>query len=173
MIAQLQRWWLSRTAQERRVMATGGIVLVLLLVVGLGILPLLNQHAGLSRRLPGLRQRAVLLEAQADEAVALRARVLPASPGSLPTGPGGLAAPADLQAQLDAAGLRNAGDTVAVQAGGRFELRLARVDFDAFLGWLARLRAATGLGAATLEADSLEAPGNARIHCILAPAGGR
>ncbi|MDE3011291.1 MAG: type II secretion system protein M, partial [Pseudomonadota bacterium] len=65
MIAQLQRWWLSRAAQERRVMAVGGIVLLLLLVVGLGILPLLKQHAGLARRLPALRQRAALLEAQA------------------------------------------------------------------------------------------------------------
>jgi len=170
MNAKLQAWWLARTENERRTLALGGLGLALLLLIGGVVLPLSDHHHALAERLPGLRASAAALEAQADEAVALRARAGPA-PVPAMSMPGGAAAAA-LQASLDAAGLRGAGDSVLAQGNEQVEIRLAHAGFDAFLSWLARTQRDTGMRPLTLEADALDAPGSVRIHCVLAAAGG-
>lgn len=172
MIARLQAWWTSRREEERRTLALGGIALAVLMVLGLIVLPLLDQHHALAQRLPGLRADTAAIEAQVDEAMALRARTGPSTPSSM-AAPGGTAAVAQLQASLDAAGLRAAGDTVTVQAGEQIEIRLARAGFDAFLSWLSRTQRDSGLGAIALEADALDTPGMVKVHCVLAAPGGR
>lgn len=166
MMARLNAWWQQRQPRERQTLAIGAGALAALLVLGLGILPLLDRHQALAQRLPRLREAAAQLDAQAATAEALRARVGPAAPAAPPALP-------ELQRSLDAAGLRAPGDALSTQAGGQIEIRLASANFDSFMRWLAATRRSAGLAATLLEADALDTPGQVRIHCLLAGAGGR
>ena len=139
-------------------------------MLAFGVLPVSAQHRLLAARLPELRAHIAELEAQADQAEVLRARVA-GLPTSDPTALGPTAA-ASIEAAARGAGLGGQLDTFTAQGNGRVQLAGAKVGFDAFMDWTARLRASAGLALESLQSDALDEPGMVRLTAVLGPVGG-
>jgi type II secretory pathway component PulM len=170
MKAGWQHWWTSRERREREVLLLGAWALAALLVLAFAVLPVYTQHRLLATRLPELRAHIAELEAQADQAEALRAR-LTGLPASDPTALGPAAA-ASVEAAARGAGLGAQLDTFKAQGNGRVQLGGAKVGFDAFMDWTTRLRASAGLTLESLQSDALDEPGMVRLTAVLGPVSG-
>lgn len=69
--------WLARTAQERRFLAWGGVILGIAFFYLTLLAPAIEGRAQLKRSLPALKQQAAQLQSMADEARALASQVPP------------------------------------------------------------------------------------------------
>ena len=68
---RVMAWWQSRLPREQRILAVGGVLLVLVLWVALIIVPLQASVTRLDHELPTLRETNASLEAMALEAASL------------------------------------------------------------------------------------------------------
>lgn len=166
MKAQLLQWWLARPPREQSILRYGALLLAGLLVLSLIILPVLTQHAALARSLPELRTQTANLEAQAEQAVALRAAGGATAPAQVFAGSGGAAA---VEQSARASGLRTLMDVFSVQPDGRIQLSMSKVSFDAFLDWTRRLRRDAAYSVETLDSDALDEAGMVRLRATLRP----
>ena len=145
-------WWRGRPARERRALALGAGVVVLLLFVALVWVPVARTHARLERELPALRASLDLLAQQAQEVQRLRA--IPAAQasgvaaaGSLPTLPGA---------------------QVSIPSPGRVRISASDVAFSALLDWIAASEAAQGLHVESAHIEALATAGRVRAELTLA-----
>ena len=144
--------WQSRPPRERTVLATGAVIVAVLLIAFLAWLPLERARTRLAAELPRLRASVVALERDAVEARRLRAITpLPAA------SPSSTAMPRELPgAQLTTADekhLRLRGDDVA---------------FTALLEWLGAAQSTNGLRVESARIEALASPGRVRADLTLA-----
>lgn len=143
-------FWRSRSARERRILATGGLAAALLLFVALVWIPIARTHARLERELPQLRQSIDTLERQADEV--RRLRTLPAAAAT----PNPNAVPP------------LAGAQVTLPSAGRVHVVANDVAFSALLDWLTAAQAAQGLRVEAAHLEALPTAGRVRADLTLA-----
>jgi type II secretory pathway component PulM len=72
---RLTAWWQARLPREQRVLAVGGVILLLVLWIALVIVPLSGRVARLEHELPTLRETNASLESMAQQASTLTGRV--------------------------------------------------------------------------------------------------
>ncbi len=144
--------WQSRPPRERAVLATGAVIVAVLLIAVLAWIPLERSRTRLVAELPRLRASVVALERDAAEAQRLRA-IAPLAAAT----PASTATPRDLPgAQV----------TMADEKPAR--LRGDDVAFTALLEWLAAAQSANGLRVESARIEALAAPGRVRADLTLA-----
>ncbi|KQQ32630.1 general secretion pathway protein GspM [Duganella sp. Leaf126] len=121
-------FWLARTEQERKLLAVGGVVVVLGLFYGVLLDPALSGRARLATELPLARQQAAEMQQLAREAAALRGQNAVAPPPMTRD---------SLAASLAAQGL----GTPTVNITGEYaRIQLTNVPFAAVVAWLEAAR---------------------------------
>jgi general secretion pathway protein M len=144
--------WQSRPPRERAVLATGAVIVAMLLIAVLAWIPLERARTRLAAELPRLRASVVALERDAAEVRRLRAIAPPAA-----ASPAFAATPRDLPgAQVtmaDEKHVRLHGDDVA---------------FTALLEWLGAAQSANGLRVESARIEALPSPGRVRADLTLA-----
>lgn len=152
-------WWQSRLPREQRVLAIGGVLLVLMLWLALIIVPLHASVTRLEHELPTLRETNASLEAMALEA------------SSLTQGPAATPLPINerepaLRRSLARAALGEAHNIeVTVQDSAHIKVHCDDTDYGQWLAWLHDTREQLG---ATIDSISVTArPANGitgRVH---------
>ena len=148
--------WRQRSARERRTLAWGAGIAVLLLVVAFVWLPLERTRQRLATELPALRASIAALERDAAEVERLRKQ--PAAPAPAGTPLASLA--------TNAGGLPGA--QVAVLDARRVRVTGADLSFSALLEWLRNAQATHGMRVESARVDALPAAGRVRAELLLA-----
>lgn len=148
-------WWESRSARERRVIASLVVLAGLVILFTLG-LQAERTRERLAGQLPQLRASLAALERDAQEVKRLRAMptAAPASAtplASLATNAGGVP-----------------GAQVSVIDERRVRLSGADLSFAALLEWLGNARATHGMRVESARLEALAAPGRVRAELVLA-----
>jgi general secretion pathway protein M len=149
--------WLSRPARERAVLATGGAVAAVMLVIALVWLPLERARTRLEREVPDLRAAIESLQHDAEEAKRLRSMAPVAAQSAAPLATlaaGAVAAPP--------------GSRLVLADSGHLRLTGADVGFTQLLEWLASVAGNHGLRVESAHVEALAAPGRVRIDITLA-----
>ena len=126
--AAASAFWEARSAQERSLLGSAGLLAVLALVYLLLLAPALDGRARLAAELPLLRQQAAAMQALAAEAAALAGQTTQPAPAMSRD---------SLVASLAGQGL--AADSIGM-TGEYAKLRLNGVAFSSLVGWLDALR---------------------------------
>lgn len=152
-------YWIARTAQERKFLAVGAIVVVLALLYLVLLAPALEGREQLQRPLPELRQQAAQLQTLAGEAQALAAQppveVAPLTRDALA---------ATMTARgLDPASLTVTGEYARVQLNG--------VSFANVIAWLDAQRRDSRLSVQDAQFKALATPGQVDATLTLRQSG--
>jgi len=159
-------WWNGLAAQERRVLAVGGVVAALLLGWALLWHPLAQRRAELERDLGQQRSELAFVRAGAAEIAHRRATGAQA---------GGQRAGKSLLALADATarsgGLGDALKRVEPAGAKTVKVAFESARFDALVGWIEALAAGYGVEAVELSVDRADGVGfvNARVTLQDAP----
>ena len=159
-------WWNGLAAQERRVLAVGGVVAALLLGWALLWHPLAQRRAELERDLDRQRGELAFVRAGATEIAHRRATGAQA---------GGQRAGKSLLALADATarsgGLGDALKRVEPAGAKTVKVAFESARFDALVGWIEALAAGYGVEAVELSVDRADGVGfvNARVTLQDAP----
>lgn len=120
--------WAARTAQERKFLTVGGVVIGLALLYLVLISPALDGRDRLHRSLPQLRQQSAEVQALAEQVQALAGQ-----PAGAPSAAPGLVSREVLAASMTARGL----DPAALSMSGELvTLQLSNVAFANLVAWL-------------------------------------
>jgi general secretion pathway protein M len=157
MLERGRDWWQGRDARERALIATGAAALALALLWAYAWVPLAADRARLVAELPKMRAQAQQLALEAAEVDRLRAatRARGAAPASQ----------AAIEQTLTGAGLRVA--TVALADGGRVQVNLGVVPFDALVRAIAQLAEQHGLAVETVALKAAGEPGKLRVETLV------
>jgi len=160
--ATFKTFWAARAMRERRILASGAVVLALLLLYFVLVAPALGGLARLQTALPQTRQRAAQLEGLLGEAKGLRRLPVAATLGA------GDARGA-LEKSLEGAGLKAAHSETL--PNGDLRLTFAKVPYGKWSGWLALAERTMGVHtvAARIKAS---APDAADAGAAAAPSAG-
>ena len=152
-MSALRMWWQAREARERRVLAIGAVVAVVMLLWALVWKPLQDQRIALAEGNQRLAADLALMRAAAGE---LGERQLGEDADRSRAGRS-LLALAD--AGIREIGLAGSLRRIEPSGDGRVRLRLESVPFDPIAEWLERRARAPGVGTAELTATRTQNPG--------------
>jgi general secretion pathway protein M len=157
MLERWREWWQGRNARERALIAAGAGALAAALLWAYAWVPLAADRARLVGELPKLRTQAqqFVLEAAEVERLRAAARARGAEPASQ----------AAIEQTLTGAGLRGA--AVAVQGGGRVQVNLGVVPFDALVRAIAQLAEQHGLAVESIALKAAGEPGKLRVEALV------
>ncbi len=163
MSASLPSAWQARTPRERAALGLGAVAITALLLYGFVWEPWRIQQARLREYLPRLRAQATQFTADATEARRLRAQARIAPAGEQPR--------QTIESAAVEAGMRGHLKSVTEVTGGRFQVVLGPVPYDAFIRWTGALAAS----AVTVESVQLRAgptPGTVTVESLVLKARG-
>ncbi len=123
----LRQFWYGRTPRERRILAVGGGLLLLVLVWLVLIDPALQGREQWNKALPGLRADVAQMQALAQQAAA--------APAAAPAAP--MPDRAELERSLAGQGIKPQSLTVS---DGQVRLTLSDVSFSALIEWLRQVQ---------------------------------
>lgn len=145
-------YWTARTAQERRFLAAGGVVIVAALLYLVLLEPAIDGRDRLQRALPQLRQQSAQLQAMAEQA-----RALASQPAASPAAAPGLLTREVLAASMTARGLDPA--TLSM-SGELITLQLNDVLFANLVAWLDEVGREHRVQVQEAQVSSQGAPGH-------------
>jgi general secretion pathway protein M len=144
---QASVFWLARTAQERKFLTVGGVLLLLLLIYALLIDPAITGGAKLRKELPLLRQESAEISALAQQATQLQRQAPPQVPAMTRD---------SLTAALTARSLT----AKSISLTGEYaKLQLNGVPFATLVTWLDALRRESRIGVQDIVVTALATPG--------------
>ena len=156
---QLREWWRARNARERLLIGGGVAVLVVSVLWAYVWVPIASERARLIASLPALRVQAQHVAQQAAEVERLRT----AARSRTESGPPQRA----IEEAMKAAGFAEGFAGVATLGGGRFQVSLGVVPFDALLRVVAQLAETHGLAVETIALKSTNEPGRVRVESLV------
>jgi len=156
--ATLLQFWSERAPRERLILATGTVLLALIVLYLLLVEPAASGIRQLQRSLPQTRAQAAQLEALVAEAKSLRSLPPVAAPGAVD-------ARSSLDKSLESAGLKAARN--APLANGDLRLTFVNVPFGKWTTWLAASERSLGVHAVAVHVKASATPGNADIELSL------
>jgi general secretion pathway protein M len=155
----LRTAWHARTPRERTTLVFGGVTVAALLLYGLVWQPLRADHERLRKSLPQLRAQSVQFAADAAEAERLRgigqAGAIAASPR------------AAVEAAADEAGVGARIKSVAETAGGRLQVAVEPVAYEALLRWIGALAAGAGITVESVQLRPGPVPGTVVVETLV------
>ena len=159
MLERLREWWLARNTRERAFIASGGAALVVALLWAYVWVPLEADRVRLAAAMPTLRAQAQQVALQAADVERLRAAA----------GARGNAAPSQpaIEETLKTAGLGAGVTGVAMLAGGRVQVNLDIVPFDALVRAIGQLMESHGLAVETVALKATGEPGMVRVETLV------
>ena len=159
MIEQLREWWTERDARERWLIGGGVAVLAMSALWAYVWMPIASERARLVASLPELRVQAQQVAQQAAEVERLRI----ATRSRKQSGPPQRA----IEEAMKAAGFAEGFAGVAALGGGRFQVNLSVVPFDALLRVVAQLAETHGLAVEKMALRSTNEPGRVRVESLV------
>jgi general secretion pathway protein M len=159
MIERLRDWWSARNARERALIGIGGGALAVALFWAFVWAPLEADRVRLAAAMPALRAQAQQVALQVAEVERLRAAAR--------TRGGGVPSQPAIEETLKTAGLRAAVTGISVLGGGRVQVNLGIVPFDALVRALAQLTESHGLAVETIGLKATGEPGMVRVESLL------
>jgi len=159
MLERWREWWQGRNTRERALIAMGGAALAVAVLWAYVWVPLEADRVRLVAALPTLRAQAQQVALQAADVERLRAAA---------RGRGG-AAPSQvaIEQTLKAAGLGAGVTGVTMLGGGRVQVNLGVVPFDALVRAIAQLAESHGLAVETIALKAAGEPGRVRVETLV------
>ncbi len=161
-MSALRAWWQGRQTRERRVLALGAALTVLMLLWALVWKPLVDHRVALSEGNQRLAADLALMRASADE---LRGRQPAGEDAGRNRAGRSLLALAD--AGIREIGLAGSLRRIEPAGEGRVRLRLEAVPFDPIAQWLERLASEQGVRVAELSATRTEYAGQVDLQLLI------
>jgi general secretion pathway protein M len=154
----LLRFWSERAPREKMILASGGVVLALVIAYLMLIEPAATGIARLERGLPQARAQAAQLDALISEVKALKGRpqVATVSPSE---------ARASLEKSLAAAGLKAA--RIVPLADGDLQLTFSNVPFAGWALWLSSIERELGARTMGVNATATATAGHVDVELAL------
>lgn len=159
MIDQLREWWRARNARERWLIGGGGALVLVAVLWAYVWAPIASERARLIASLPALRVQAQHVAGQAAEVERLRT----AARSRTESGPPQRA----IEDAMKAAGFADGFAGVAALGGGRFQVNLGVVPFDALLRVVAQLAERHGLAVETIALKATNEAGKVRVESLV------
>jgi general secretion pathway protein M len=159
MLMGFREWWEARNARERWLIG-GGIAALLVSALWAYVWsPIAAERARLISAVPALRIQAQQMAQQAVEVDRLRAAARSRTEGGPPLGA--------IEEAMKAAGFAEGLAGVAALGGGRFQVNLGVVPFDALLIVVGQLGTTHGLAVETMALKSTDEPGKVRVETLI------
>lgn len=158
--SSLQDFWQARSPRERRVLAGGFGLIVLVGAYALLWRPMLTDLARMEEQLPRLRAQAAQVARAGDEITRLRAQA-----------PAGALDPAQLSALISrTAATHGLQGRVATLDKGRIRVSVSldRAQFNAWMNWVDELHRGHRVVLASSKVSALDAPGIIRAEAEFA-----
>ena len=152
----MRAFWARRSARERTILATGGALVLALLLVALVWLPLERSRARLAAGLPRLAASVATMQRQAAEVA--RVRSLPASASAA------MAPTSTVAATL---GTRLPGAQVVPVDDKRVRIAGSDIAYGALLEAIASAQGAYGMRVDSARIDALPSAGRVRAELVL------
>lgn len=159
MLERLREWWLARNTRERALIASGGGALVVAVLWAYVWAPLEADRVRLAAAMPTLRAQAQQVALQAADVERLRAAAR-ARGNAAPSQPA-------IEETLRTAGLGAGVTGVAMLGGGRVQVNLGMVPFDALVRAIAQLTESHGLAVETVALKATGEPGMVRVEALV------
>ncbi|HSD54642.1 MAG TPA: type II secretion system protein M [Burkholderiales bacterium] len=159
MVEQLREWWRERNARERWLIGSGVAVLVVSALWAYVWAPIASERARLIASLPALRVQAQQMGQQAAEVERLRTAARSRTQSEAPQ--------RAIEEAMKAGGFAEGFAGVAALGGGRFQVNLGVVPFDALLRVVAQLAETHGLAVETMALKSTDEPGRVRVESLV------
>ncbi len=159
MLGRWREWWQGRNARERALIALGGALLAVAVLWAYVWAPLETERVRLIAAIPTLRAQAQQVALQAADVARLgtaaRARgdVTPSQPV--------------IEQVLKDAGVGTRVTGVALLGGGRVQVNLGVVPFDALVRAIAQLAESHGLVIATIALKPAGEPGSVQVETLV------
>lgn len=155
----LRAVWQVRTPRERTALALGGLVVAALLLYGFAWEPLRAEHKRLCEFLPQLRAQSMQFSADAAEAGRLRGIAQTASRSESPR--------AALEATAVAAGVRPRIRSITEAAGGRLQVAVEPVAYEALIRWIGALASGAGITVESVQLRPGPTPGTVLVETLV------
>jgi general secretion pathway protein M len=159
MVEQLREWWRARNARERWLIGGGGTLLLVAVLWAYVWAPIASERARLIASLPALRVQAQHVAQQAAEVARLRTAVRSRTESGPPQ--------RTIEDAMNAAGFAEGFAGVAALGGGRFQVNLGVVPFDALLRVVAQLAEGHGFAVETIALKSTNEAGKVRVESLV------
>ncbi len=157
-------FWAARNPRERAVIAWGGVLLGVLLIYSFLWVPLESDHARLRASVPALLAQSSQFDIDAAEAARLKKAA-----GARVTDP---VSPAALEAAAERVGMRQSVKSIAELAGGRLQVTLDPVPYEALMQWIGEVSTSGGLGVESLQLRRGATPGKVAVSNLVFKGGG-
>jgi general secretion pathway protein M len=155
----LRAMWYARTPRERLALTIAGIVVALFLLYTFVWEPVRAERARLRDSLPQLRAQAARFSADAAEASRLRA--------SARERPQSVSGPAAVEAVADQVGVRGSIGSVTEVTGGRLQVVLEPLPYEAFVRWIGELARSAGLAVESVQLRPGPKPGLVLVESLV------
>lgn len=157
-VSALRQWLDGLSPRDRNVLIAGSAVLLVLLLYAFVWDPLQMDHARLRESIPGLRAQATRFDALAGEAERLRGS---ARGAAAPAGP------AAIEAAADRTGVRASIKSIEQQSGGKVQVAIEGVGYDALLAWIADVASSAGMSVDSIQVQRGAAPGAVSVPSLV------
>jgi type II secretory pathway component PulM len=155
----LRAVWHVRTPRERTALACGSVVVAALLLYGFAWEPLRAEHKRLREFLPQLRAQSLQFAADAAEAGRLRGVAQTASRSESPR--------AAVEATAVEAGVRPRIRSIAEVAGGRLQVAVEPVPYEALIRWIGALSSSAGITVESVQLRPGPTPGTVLVETLV------
>lgn len=155
----LRAAWQERTLRDRFALALGAAVVAVLLLYAFVWEPVRVDHKRLRESVPQLRAQAVQFATDAAEAQRLRDVGL--------RHPGGANTPASLEAAADRTGMRARIKSITEVSGGRVQVVLEPVPYEALVRWIGELTGSAGFAVESVQLRPGPAPGIVLVQTLV------
>ena len=159
MLERWREWWQGRDTRERALISLGGAALAVAVLWAYVWAPLEADRVRLARALPTLRAQAEQIGQQAADVERLRAAARSRG-GAAPSQPA-------IEQTLKGAGLGAGVTGVAMLGGGRVQVNLGVVPFDALVRAIAQLAESHGLAVEAIVLKAAGEPGKVRVEMLV------
>lgn len=155
----LRTIWHARTPRERLALTVAGVVIAVFLLYSFVWEPVRAKRMRLLESLPQLRAQATQFATDAAEASRLRA-----STRGRPQSVGG---PTAVEAAADQIGIRASITSITVAPGGRLQVALEPVPYDALVRWIGELARRAGLAVDSVQLRPGPKPGTVLVESLV------
>jgi general secretion pathway protein M len=155
----LRTMWHARTPRERFALTVAGVVIAVFLLYSFVWEPVRAERSRLRESLPQLRAQAARFAIDAAEVRRLRA--------SAHGQPQSLGGPAAVEAAADQIGVRASITSITEVPGGRLQVALEPLPYEALVRWIGELARSTGLVVESAELRPGPKPGLVMVESLV------
>jgi general secretion pathway protein M len=155
----LRTMWHARTPRERFALTVAGVVIAVFLLYSFVWEPVRAERSRLRESLPQLRAQAARFATDAAEVTRLRA-----STRGQPQSAGG---PAAVEAAADQIGVRASITSITEAPGGRLQVALEPLPYEALVRWIGELARSAGLAVESVQLRPGPKPGLVVVESLV------